>query len=120
MLQAGFYFFARLSLLVLGLFLKGFLMGEIAEMMLDGTLCACCGDYLGDDDGWGIPSYCPGCEPDFVQEEPKKKKKVKCKHCSRTVTPNGMSDHVHDVHQKPDWWPKKKNHPTYNTKRIIK
>jgi len=31
-------------------------MGEIAEMMLDGTLCECCGEYIGYDDGY--PQYC--------------------------------------------------------------
>lgn len=31
-------------------------MGEIAEMMLDGTLCECCGSYIGD--GRGFPGYC--------------------------------------------------------------
>lgn len=31
-------------------------MGEIAEMMLDGTLCEGCGEYIGD--GSGFPGYC--------------------------------------------------------------
>lgn len=36
-------------------------MGEIAEMMLDGTLCEGCGEYIGDG-GAGIPRYCsPRC-----------------------------------------------------------
>ena len=38
-------------------------MGEIADAMLDGTLCAGCGDYLGQDDGF--PIYCDGCAPHF-------------------------------------------------------
>ena len=36
-------------------------MGEIAEMMLDGTLCECCGVALlegPDDEPAGFPSYC--------------------------------------------------------------
>jgi hypothetical protein len=33
-------------------------MGEIAEMMLDGTLCECCGEYIDDDGGEGFPRYC--------------------------------------------------------------
>src|SRR5262245_56945803 len=32
-------------------------MGEIAEMMLDGTLCEGCGEFIGGD-GDGIPRYC--------------------------------------------------------------
>ena len=35
-------------------------MGEIAEMMLDGTMCAGCGEFLGGGD-LGIPEYCGGC-----------------------------------------------------------
>lgn len=31
-------------------------MGDIAEMMLDGTLCECCGTCIGDDEGF--PGYC--------------------------------------------------------------
>ncbi len=38
-------------------------MGEIAEMMLDGTLCAGCGVYL-DQEPEGYPIYCAGCQPD--------------------------------------------------------
>lgn len=33
-------------------------MGEIAEMMLDGTLCEMCGCYIDDDDASGFPRYC--------------------------------------------------------------
>jgi len=39
-------------------------MGDIAEMMLDGTLCEGCGVHLeGDYDGepWGFPRLCNGC-----------------------------------------------------------
>jgi hypothetical protein len=32
-------------------------MGEIAEMMLDGTLCECCGEFI-EGDGEGFPRYC--------------------------------------------------------------
>lgn len=45
-------------------------MGEIAEMMLDGTLCACCGDLLiseGEEPA-GYPIYCAACAPDFAEE----------------------------------------------------
>lgn len=37
-------------------------MGEIAEAMLDGTLCSTCGVYVGDP--VGFPQYCSTtCEP---------------------------------------------------------
>ena len=38
-------------------------MGEIAEMMLDGTLCEGCGEFIGSDNGY--PTYCsPQCAGD--------------------------------------------------------
>lgn len=43
-------------------------MGEIADMMLDGTLCAGCGDYIGDGGSFAI--YCPGCEPGGASSRP--------------------------------------------------
>lgn len=42
-------------------------MGEISEMMLDGTLCQSCGVCLLDgpgDEPCGFPTYCPDCEGD--------------------------------------------------------
>lgn len=41
-------------------------MGEIAEMMLDGTLCSSCGEALiggPDDEISGYPMQCAGCAP---------------------------------------------------------
>lgn len=39
-------------------------MGEISEMMLDGTMCQGCGEWLNEgEDGPGYPGYCSGCEP---------------------------------------------------------
>ena len=35
-------------------------MGEIAEMMLDGTLCQWCGELI--DDAMGFPTVCAGCQ----------------------------------------------------------
>lgn len=46
-------------------------MGEIADMMLDGTMCQGCGEWLHEGgDGLGYPGYCYGCKP-----RPEKKKK---------------------------------------------
>lgn len=36
-------------------------MGEISEMMLDGTLCQVCGDYIGQND-FDFPATCSSCE----------------------------------------------------------
>ena len=48
-------------------------MGEIAEMMLDGTLCEGCGEYMGDgvddDDTPGFPVRCETCERARLQYE---------------------------------------------------
>ena len=43
-------------------------MGEIAEMMLDGTMCQVCGEFM-DGEPAGYPVTCAGCseEPDDSQ-----------------------------------------------------
>lgn len=46
-------------------------MGEIADMMLDGTLCQECGVYI-DQPGAGVPRSCSDCKRDST---PKKKRK---------------------------------------------
>jgi len=38
-------------------------MGDIADMMLDGTLCEGCGEFL-DGESFGVPRYCRGCSRD--------------------------------------------------------
>jgi hypothetical protein len=51
-------------------------MGEYAEMMLEGLVCECCGEFLGDDEGPGFPRVCPGCqqpEPPPKVERPNRK-----------------------------------------------
>lgn len=71
-------------------------MGEIAEMMLDGTLCQTCGDFLGDDCGY--PRMCPACEG--CRAPPKAPvAKVACPTCGKKVKPAGLADHQRDVHR---------------------
>lgn len=37
-------------------------MGDVADMMLEGDLCAGCGEFIDEDGGDGIPRYCsPEC-----------------------------------------------------------
>lgn len=36
--------------------------GDIADMMLEGCLCQCCGVYIGDGDGY--PVSCADCKDD--------------------------------------------------------
>ena len=46
-------------------------MGEAAEMMLDGTLCAGCGELLIDEgeESAGYPVYCGGCKGDYEGDD---------------------------------------------------
>lgn len=81
-------------------------MGEIADMMLDGTLCECCGVYLGSDNDY--PTKCADCASDNNEVQvviPKKKKKknrnwrrIPCPACSKHVKKKGLSMHMKDVH----------------------
>lgn len=83
-------------------------MGEYAEMMLDGTCCSSCGEYLGSDAGY--PIMCAGCAP---KEEPKQEKKpravslaapakVACPYCFTRVKKVGFADHLSAKH--PKFW----------------
>jgi len=38
-------------------------MGDIAEMMLEGTLCVQCGEFIENGAPLGFPRYCTGCQP---------------------------------------------------------
>lgn len=40
-------------------------MGDVSDMMLDGTLCEQCGTYLGN--AVDHPRLCPGCQRDARQ-----------------------------------------------------
>ena len=86
-------------------------MGEIAEMMLDGTLCAGCGVFLNEEPD-GYPCFCGHCQRDGtmksqLEAEPVravprrqvKQPKVKCT-CGRWISPVGMQKHLHDYHVK--------------------
>ena len=54
-------------------------MGEIAEMMLDGTLCIICGGYVEDSEGKanGHPRPCEdkNCKKEFKQQQKRDKEK---------------------------------------------
>ena len=92
-------------------------MGEIAEMMLDGTMCGQCGEWLhGGGDGPGYPGLCYSCRrederaPRFRKHPknmaaPKWKEKVyegdhKCDLCERAFKSRlAMMQHQQDKHQ---------------------
>lgn len=89
-------------------------MGEIAEMMLDGTLCEGCGEYL-DGDGDGVPRYCGGCKAPAPMHytTPKgrrrqanqesvidARKPFKCGTCGRRFKiASAVAQHAKDVHR---------------------
>lgn len=75
-------------------------MGEIADMMLDGTLCQTCGEYVGGD---GFPTFCASCaseQPsgDRTFAQPRNPGKVACTMCGRHVRTAGLNDHMRDKH----------------------
>jgi hypothetical protein len=74
-------------------------MGEIAEMMLDGTLCEACGAYI-DDDIPGHPRYCSReCARDRGQDVGLVAQQyVKCTECGKKVKAVGLIDHIKAKH----------------------
>lgn len=91
-------------------------MGEVAEMMLDGTLCETCGEYLGAPTGY--PRKCRNCggdkgagsfdfrdtrkvKPKGPKGNPPRPGRVKCKHCNKMCKKGqGEKDHMRMVHPK--------------------
>ena len=82
-------------------------MGEIAEMMLDGTLCECCGEYIGSDAGY--PQYCSeGCAADrglefdnsqLTEADAKvRAQKINCPKCGKLVKRTGLAEHQRVKH----------------------
>lgn len=91
-------------------------MGEIAELMLDGTLCESCGVYLGATD-MDCPCLCSECAKDRYaaghavkkigrvwidggtrKSTPKKANRLHCPTCAKMVKPLGMADHNRVMH----------------------
>ena len=74
-------------------------MGDIADMMLDGTLCEMCGVYL-EGEADGFPRYCSAqCARDRgASYAPATPTKAKCHICGKRVRAAGMADHVRDKH----------------------
>ena len=75
-------------------------MSEFAEMMLDGTLCEGCGEYLGEAGGYA--ARCASCSrSDGVNEKlypPLKHGKVACPTCGKRVKAAGLDMHNQDKH----------------------
>ena len=71
------------------------MMGEIAEMMLYGTLCEGCGGAIGDQQSPGYPRYCDDC---------KREHRIKCEACGKVVSELGTNDHMRGKHGMPKNW----------------
>jgi Zn finger protein HypA/HybF involved in hydrogenase expression len=83
-------------------------MGEIAEMMLDGTLCEGCGVFLNAEPE-GFPCRCGSCARESKeirsagniaanQKKGAEQKKIPCTVCGRKVKSIGMANHMKDAH----------------------
>jgi len=72
-------------------------MGEVAEMMLDGTLCCQCGEYIGTDNGY--PTMCGGCEAECDEAIEDPKYIPTCPHCGKHLrTKLGVQQHIAAKH----------------------
>lgn len=69
-------------------------MGEIADMLLDGTMCEGCGEWFGDGQAPGYPRYHKRCRPKPAPIPPK----VKCGVCGKKVKAAGLADHTRAAH----------------------
>lgn len=69
-------------------------MGEIADLMLNGTFCEACCTPIGDGQSPGYPRYHRACRP--KQAPPVAK--PKCPTCGKKVKPTGLADHMRDAH----------------------
>ena len=77
-------------------------MGDMSDMMLDGTLCQGCGVFL-NEDAPGFPCSCRDCMAEKKKAKSAAyqppKPKTKCTVCGRKVKPTGLSDHMRDAHK---------------------
>lgn len=78
-------------------------MGDIADMMLDGTLCAGCGVYLGSD--FDCPQYCSSCKKAEKKKTPKAPagSQHQCRDCGKKFA-TSQARHMHWTmkHQRPE------------------
>ena len=78
-------------------------MGDVADMMLDGTLCEGCGVYLGE--AVDYPRRCRQCQKDqrvdalrTATHTHHREKKTPCPACGKRVKIIGLTDHMRDSH----------------------
>ena len=75
-------------------------MGDIADAMLDGDLCQCCGVYM--EGGAGFPQTCDACARSNMEAAQRVVRtmplKVACPTCGKKVKAVGLADHQRDAH----------------------
>lgn len=69
-------------------------MGDIADAMLDGTLCSCCGTYLADE-GVGYPVTCAGCGGGDMPDIPRSARRRRSPKPAPDPLAGLRSDHPH-------------------------
>ncbi len=76
--------------------------GDVADAMLDGTLCEICGEFLDDGDPVGYPVRCSGCKKEHgavpLDVKHPQKAMVLCPVCHKRVKEVGLGRHVKDAH----------------------
>ena len=75
------------------------MMGEYADLCLEGEACAGCGELFLDNSAEESPRYCRDCEPDDVRPKPARMKPARvrqfsCPACSRRFF-NGFARSQH-------------------------
>lgn len=71
-------------------------MGEIADMILEGEMCACGAMLRGP--ASGHPRYCDKkCAQLYAPNN--KPGKVRCPQCKKSVKESGLKDHIRMVHE---------------------
>jgi hypothetical protein len=75
-------------------------MGDVADAMLDGDLCQCCGVYM--EGGAGYPQTCNACQRNNAEAAQRVVRpmvaKVACPTCGKKVKAAGLADHQRDAH----------------------
>lgn len=72
-------------------------MGDVADMMLTGILCECCGVFLNEVEV-GYPVKCSDCKKEAKNIHSKKTDKIKCTICGSWVKKVGLNQHIADKH----------------------
>ena len=76
-------------------------MGDVADMIVDGTLCQSCGVLVANGTASGFPRDCDDCKElnwPSVHASPNREKRQQC-HCGKKFrTKQALNDHQRDVH----------------------